>query len=74
MKIVLTATAMVLVVSSLTLAADRGGRDGGRDDGDRTGSIERNDNAFDYEDMERCRKHEFGGPLCGEKGIKTGRK
>lgn len=71
MKPALIATAFTMAVSSFTFAADRGGRDGAKNDGDRTGSIERNRDEFDYEDKERCRKHEFGGPLCGEKGVQT---
>ena len=73
MKLAATIAVALLSTSTLAFAADRGGRDGRGDNGDRTGSIERNHDDFDYEDKERCRKHEFGGPLCGEKGIETHR-
>jgi len=74
MKLAIATAAALLAASSFTFAANNGGgSDGGKNDGDRTGSIERNDNNFDYEDKERCRNHEFGGPLCGEKGIETQR-
>lgn len=75
MKIAATLAVALLSASTLAFAANNngGGRDGAKNDGDRTGSIERNREDFDYEDRERCRKHEFGGPLCGEVGIETHR-
>ena len=75
MKIAAILAISLVSASTYAFAAsgNGGGRDGAKNDGDRTGSIERNRDDFDYEDKERCRKHEFGGPLCAEKGIETRR-
>ena len=68
MKITIATAAAILATSSFAIAAsNNGGVDkGGRDGVDRsaTGSIQRDVN--DIDDQERCRNHEWGGPLCGE--------
>ena len=72
MKIAIATAAAMLAASSFAFAANNDGGDRGSRDGvDRstTGSIERDRN--DIDDQERCRNHEWGGPLCGEMGIDT---
>lgn len=66
MKIAIATAAAMLAASTLAFAGNNNGGDrGGRDGVDRstTGSI-RDQN--DIDDQERCRNHEWGGPLCGQ--------
>lgn len=70
MKIALATAAALLSASSFAFAADNGGKNDGKNDADKTGSIS-DPNRPDMDDAEKCRDHVAGGPVCNEQGTST---